>query len=427
MIYLMIFTMFFLLIVSYYATGKDLIAPSNVMLMTFFLALISALYNLSTWKFNLGLYSSLLIIFSLMITVIINGYVHQYYSRRNVKIKKENLHAIRLYILIIFVGYLIMCVILQYRVIRSIGKGSLSTLMYIYRLSTSYGTGTIEVKAISSKMIDVATAITYICLFNMILFFRSTSLVYKVINILEIILWVFLYFLQGARFEVFSVCISAFIMFWFLRIRETKIIKKFNIKQVLKIMIIAIVLLYLFYILKNFVGRSSDKTIVEYLTSYLGGGIPCFDLFIKDPPVKSNVFGQETFYSLIEGLKRRGIINAPAVSFHKEFRTSNNVGIGNVYTALRDYYYDFGVLGMFIMHSIFSVFFSYLYEKTKIKMSYIKIIFLSILYNRMVFYMFNNMFFSSDCSISFCFKAIFIILLFNILMKREIWGRKIKI
>ena len=192
-------------------------------------------------------------------------------------------------------------------------------------------------------------------------------------------------------------------------------------------MIIAIVLLYLFYILKNFVGRSSDKTIVEYLTSYLGGGIPCFDLFIKDPPVKSNVFGQETFYSLIEGLKRRGIINAPAVSFHKEFRTSNNVGIGNVYTALRDYYYDFGVLGMFIMHSIFSVFFSYLYEKTKIKMSYIKIIFLSILYNRMVFYMFNNMFFSSDCSISFCFKAIFIILLFNILMKREIWGRKIKI
>lgn len=427
MIYLIIFTIFFLLIVSYYATGKDLIAPSNVMLMTFFLALISALYNLSTWKFNLSLYSSLLIIFSLMITVIINGYVHQYYSRRNVKIKKENLHSIRLYILIIFVGYLIMCIILQYRVIRSIGKGSLSTLMYIYRLSTSYGTGTIEVKTISSKIADVATAITYICLFNLILFFRSTSLVYKIINVLEIILWAFLYFLQGARFEVFSVCISAFIMFWFLRIRETKIIKKFNIKQILKIMIIAIVLLYLFYILKDFVGRSSNKTIIEYLTSYLGGGIPCFDLFIKDPPAKSNVFGQETFYSLIEGLKRRGIINAPAVSFHKEFRTSNNVGIGNVYTALRDYYYDFGVLGMFIMHSIFSAFFSYLYEKTKIKMSYIKIIFLSILYNRIVFYMFNNMFFSSDCSISFCFKAIFIILLFNILMKREIWGRKIKI
>ena len=401
MVYILVILIAALLFVSFYTTGKDLFAPANILLITFLISLICAIYNISVWNFDISGYTVFLIFISLFNL----GEIRTNYGNKTIE-------PINYIPLVFFVVFMLVCVFSQYKAIKSIGSDNFTALMHIYRQATAYGNGNVNVNPLSSTMSNVATAITYITLFNLIYNFEYKGKIYKLFNLTIIMLWVVLFFLQGTRFEVFSMPIAAFILIYLKKIHERGRYKKLSVLQLAKILIIALILLYAFYAIKDLVGRRSDQTIIEYLTSYLGGSIPLFDSFIKEPIHDLKVFGQETFYSLNNGLIRRGFINSPLYSYNKEFRSIQGVDIGNVYTALRDYYHDFGFVGMILLHTLFSAFYSWFYEKQKVKGSYFCILLLSRLYYCVVFYMFSNSFFSRIISFSFISELIIMWILY---------------
>ena len=141
---------------------------------------------------------------------------------------------------------------------------------------------------------------------------------------------------------------------------------------------------------------------------------------------ESVVFGQETFFSVVQGLQRRGMLKDFQYSFFQEFRNSNGIGLGNVYTALRDYYFDFGFIGTMIMHTVFSLFFSWIYEKEKVRGSNIGIIILAMTYNCVVLYAYNNQFFSTDISIGFLSRLIYVIIMYKLFIRKKVLDISLK-
>ena len=67
------------------------------------------------------------------------------------------------------------------------------------------------------------------------------------------------------------------------------------------------------------------------------------------------IWGNETFTALNNDLF------GYSDNIHLEFRQSNGIWIGNVYTALRNYYQDFGLEGVIVLQIIYSVIMTSLY------------------------------------------------------------------
>ena len=422
MAYMMTMIMVALLFMSFYVTGKDLFAPANVLILTFLISLGCAIYNISTWRFDIGGYTAFIVIISLLVSVICNSYFHGLYRNSMIRTSNEmkRLTPISEFFLLLFIAYMAICVLIQYKAIKSVGSDSFSALMHIYRQATAYGNGIVNVNSISSTMTVFATSLAYVTLFNVIYNFKNTGKLYKLLNCAIIALWIILFFLQGTRYDVFSMSVAAFILWYISRIHDTGVYQRLQIRQLAKIIIFAVILLYGFYVIKDLVGRRSEQTMMEYLTSYLGGSIPLFDSFIRDPVHDLKIFGQETFMSINNGLIRRGIIHSSICSYNKEFRSINGVDIGNVYTALRDYYHDFGFIGTIILHTIFSSIYSWLYEKQKVRGNYFETLVLARIYYCVVFYMFSNSFYARIISISFLEEVAVMWILFKLLIEKKV-------
>ncbi|MTV44646.1 oligosaccharide repeat unit polymerase, partial [Streptococcus pneumoniae] len=89
---------------------------------------------------------------------------------------------------------------------------------------------------------------------------------------------------------------------------------------------------------------------ISYITRYMGGSIQLFDLFVIDPIRRNKELGAETFSGIYEMLAKLGFDNNIIKGL--EWRVSPNYySLGNVYTAIRRYYSDFGVIGIVICQS----------------------------------------------------------------------------
>ena len=124
---------------------------------------------------------------------------------------------------------------------------------------------------------------------------------------------------------------------------------------------------------------------------YGGGSIQLFDMYLQEPPQKSELFGSETFWGTYRFLDDYNIINLrkkPTGSL--EWRKSNNYSIGNVYTAYRRWIQDFGILGCAIVFAfvcmVYNIYYNKLkyYNKGKNNLFNISLIFYAYLYYHLV-------------------------------------------
>jgi len=133
---------------------------------------------------------------------------------------------------------------------------------------------------------------------------------------------------------------------------------------VIAIIVAAIGVLALFSALRWLVGRTNGADFFSYITSYAGGSIQLFDLYLKNPAPSNGVFGQETFRGIVSAIGRH-FDNSLTFSWQLEFRYSNGIMLGNVYTAFRYWIYDFGYVGWLIMLVLYAFIFTSLHKHVK--------------------------------------------------------------
>ena len=419
MIYSLLIGWMVLGLLSYCLCGRDPFAPGTMLTWMGLFSCACAIYNLPLWQFELSALTVWVLLSTMGISVLINAGVHSCFRRVRVERKAAVGTPIRMGVSLAVLALLAGVILVMLAQIRRVaGGGTFASVMVLFRTKNAYGTDlSNQLPGWVRQMLNLSAVMCFLYLFNFIKFGRQLKKLDAALNLAVIALSIFTSLLTGGRFSAMTMLVGAVVMWYMIRMEGRRTL---GVKAVFRIMLVVLAALYGFYAVKSFVGRQSDATAVEYITHYAGGGIPGLDLYLKDPPHASPIWGKETFYSLNNGLRKLGLLDIPYYYIHHEFRQSGGVSIGNIYTALRDYHYDFGMAGVYLLHGVFSVVFSVFYEYQKKRRSDLGIIVFSMMYYCVVFYMISNSFFASVVSFGFAIRLTLLYLLYTLLIKKRV-------
>lgn len=199
---------------------------------------------------------------------------------------------------------------------------------------------------------------TFIFIYNTVFVkFRPYSLLYLV----PAVLYAAIGILGTGR--TFAIEMMAFmIIMCFLMVKQRNHWSNRETGIFITVAIIAVaVFLLLFTLLGYLTGKSQLRTNpMEFISYYTGMAIPSLDVYLNNAPKENVIFGQETLYGIHSILRTLGV-DLPIFTAPLEFVRFNGDS-GNVYTSLRRYINDYGVVGMFILQYLIGAFYTVLYK-----------------------------------------------------------------
>ena len=421
MIYALLAALVLLSLASYGLCGRDFFAPATMLCLAFTFSCACALYNLPRWQFTLAPRTVTLIVGALALSVGINAWARACFQRVRVQPWKGQAVPIPLWVsagILLVLGAVLLVMLAQVR--RIGGGGSLSAAMAVFRAKNAYGLSlSDQLPGWVRQLLNLSAVVAFLYLFHLIWFGRRLGRLGLALNAAILAVCIGVSLLTGGRFSAMTMVVAGAVLWYMLRSGGPR---AWKLGTLLRVMAAVLAVLYGFYAVKTLVGRQSEDTLVEYITHYAGGGIPGLDLYLQDPPAPSGIWGKETFYSLNNGLRKLGVLDIPYYYIHHEFRRSGGASIGNIYTALRDYHYDFGLGGLLVLHTAFSVIFAFWYEYQKKRRSHLGILLWAMVYYCVVFYPISNSFFASVISFGFVIRAALLAVLYRLLIQRNAHG-----
>ena len=421
MIYALLAALVLLSLASYGLCGRDFFAPATMLCLAFTFSCACALYNLPRWQFTLAPRTVTLVVGALALSVGINAWARACFQRVRVQPWQGQAVPIPLWVsagILLVLGAVLLVMLAQVR--RIGGGGSLAAAMAVFRAKNAYGLSlSDQLPGWVRQLLNLSAVVAFLYLFHLIWFGRRLGRLGLALNAAILAVCIGVSLLTGGRFSAMTMVVAGAVLWYMLRSGG---LRAWKLGTLLRVMAAVLAVLYGFYAVKTLVGRQSEDTLVEYITHYAGGGIPGLDLYLQDPPAPSGIWGKETFYSLNNGLRKLGVLDIPYYYIHHEFRRSGGASIGNIYTALRDYHYDFGLGGLLVLHTAFSVIFAFWYEYQKKRRSHLGILLWAMVYYCVVFYPISNSFFASVISFGFVIRVALLAVLYRLLIQRNAHG-----
>ena len=379
-----------LFLINYLLFNGDYISPSVIVVFMFIVAYSFTLINHDIWSVDLSVQTVFFICFALIEFTIIGLFCRQLYAKSS---GSHYLFSGTIHLnTAVCVAFLIACAVVTILVflnIRNFGivngaADNFSSMTETYRLYTSYGQESALPGWLSqlTKLITVCTYVFPVIGMNNIS--KTHSISFKdLISFAFLPIYIIYCITTSNRLAILQLVASLVVAY--LLVRYPIGSRRFSgFGTLIKLLVCFIIILCLFYAVRLLVGRTSSfsegSSIFEYLSVYIGAPIKLFDLYLADPVI-SDIPGKETFISLLGNLKELNLIDFNDYIVHKEFRTVNGVILGNVYTAFRSWYADFGIFGIFILTGLFSAFFNTIFYHIQFRsMSIFKTLFLFIVY-----------------------------------------------
>ena len=378
---------------------KDFFSPSAMICESYILAVLCAIYNVDYWKIDLS-YKTMYVILCGVLSFVVTSFFIMHTkiktSQDNNKLKNENYNDKfnkLIFNILVFIQ-IITAFLYLYYVSRAVGglKNFLNfeEMMSTYRESTYDDVNLLGIPSYVKQLVNISKVMASLSAFNIIIILlkRKKSKKNKESNekdkiyisyIISIAAYIITCLFSAGRYGMIIYFLSLILMWNLLSNMIFNNIKNIKISKVLKISLIIAILMISFSKLRYYVGRKNDADFMNYITTYFGGSIENFDLYLKNSTSTSNVFGQRTFATIHRYLYQLGIENY--YQPHSEFmRSVNGISTGNVYTGFRNYYADFRMIGVIILSALQAIIWTSIYKKIKKESSYNKINLRLILY-----------------------------------------------
>lgn len=380
--YIYFLLVFFLIgvIISFKLFSKDFVAPITIYFFTYFISVLCASFNINKWGINISLQAFLILVLGSIEFFVISYIIYKMYGNyqkgKKSKVKRSSITEIKIekYKLILLLLYGITTIVLLTINVKEIAfqfgePTSIKEMLSIYRYNVSYHTNA-RLERFTSLLIKPLFAIAYINLFVFINNFIASNkskfikLKENTIYLLPVVIYLIYNILVSSRLSIITIVIAGFIMSVIIWNYKHNWTKKISYKTIFYIFCVGIVGLILFYFTGTLIGRNIKTNFFDYITMYCGGSIQLFDMYLKNPIAKSAIFGYETFFGFVVNLNDYFNVNVGVIpTGHLEWRYSNGYNVGNVYTAFRRWYQDFGYLGIFVLQFIFACFYNLIYYK----------------------------------------------------------------
>ena len=366
MILLLFILVLALLLISLYYYGYEIIAPPVIICAVYTFSIYAAMYNIESWHIKLSNITVLYIVVGLLSFCLSSFIVRTHYKNKPVPIKRAfvinitNQKTIILYLIIFICAYIYIQEVSH--IVGGYG-GDYETAMADFRSDFSYGDENLSF--IANQSYKVLTVITFICLYIYCNNTIATGQWKKyIIWLVPVIILGYATIRSGSRAPLIQLFVMFIVFLLLFQQQYGKYKKKALLKYILYIVGFSILFLVMFSAIRYLVGRQNDSNIVDYISMYVGGSIQLFDLYLKHPNEAMNN-NTEVFGALYNNLIKLGFIDDKELIMHKEFRYSNGILLGNVYTSFRAFHHDFGFTGIIIFQVIEGFFYSIYYEKMK--------------------------------------------------------------
>lgn len=366
--WLLFFSLLFLLIIIFIVLDRDVLSPSFIATLAFFLSTICFLYEAKTWDVSLSITTYLLIIGTVLTFFISELMVRliRYKGcikpiRYNTK-QFSNIRSSRYLCLFVCVAEVLILIIIKKYVGSNYSGSNYTDVMNEFRKSSV----TLPFWLRQMTKLMGYLSMYYILVFS-IKFSYAKGFINKIgalIFIFPVLFHVISNLLLASRASMLTTFISLAVTLLFTNtFRKTK-----NMRISFRTFVIGIISLVLVFLLfsvsRALVGRLSTQSFLDYICYYTGGSIALLDIEVNNLSLYMNEFkGASTFGGLLGDLNQLGLMNK--VSGINLFGVSNGILIGNVYTTIGTYIQDFGYAGNFILCFLEGLFFSILYEIIK--------------------------------------------------------------
>ena len=164
-----------------------------------------------------------------------------------------------------------------------------------------------------------------------------------------------------------------------------------------------------------------NSNLGEYISTYLGAEIANLNEFIKyrSFPIHGEVFGQQTFVTILPTLSRIFRFALPEYKLDIPFQILNGHNTGNVATIFYSWLYDFGYIGVGVLAAVVSVIGEICYKIAKQRSGFqiMKLVY-SYIGALIALSFFSNRFFE-NLNVNFVYMIVFWIVLKCILFRRE--------
>ncbi|HEM3681987.1 TPA: oligosaccharide repeat unit polymerase [Streptococcus suis] len=327
----------------------------------FVVSTLFALINAKNWNIDYELLSTFyilsgIIVFSIPVTIASNnvGAIPEIVSYRKLSISTwKIIFAILVDLVIIYLYRKEM-----YQLAAQAGYSGQSIQWFI-RNSTSYE-GSIEFSAKIRLLVRFVDITAYIFLFTFINnFIYNVKRKSNLLLLVPVMLFAYKTVLTGGRLDIMKLMFAAVVQAYILQKAKVGWKKVISGRYVMYGLTGLLVGIPSFYYGLFLVGRTTTRSMMESVSTYIGGPIQHFNQFVQNPTSPSRYFGSESLTPILNILGDLGLIDYNE-TVHLEFRQLG-VTIGNVYTFFRRPLHDFGPVGMYLFVFLVGVLFAYLY------------------------------------------------------------------
>lgn len=376
MLLVLLFILFvIMLFLAYFLFKKDIIEPTIIFLASYVLSIFCTIINIKKWGIEFSV-KTFLILFIGSVEFLLVSYVIINKFKNKEIVKNENEYRISKFVTIAIICYDVIALIVLIKNVINISAmyepyTNFSRTLQIYKQHTSYskdvqlpGYVTIMIKPI------IASAYIYIFLFIKRIVTSKQKIFNSVLKnayfLIPAVIYIIQRFAESNRGSIINFVVSSFVMYFIVFNIKNNWNEKVKISTILKLTVLGIFSLVVFYFSAQLVGRVNSKGIIDYITCYCGGSIECFDLYIKEDYIAPDFSGQQTFGRTIRDLNKLKLINTKVIDTDtQEFKYYKDNMIGNVYTAYYRWMSDFGVIGIILLQLIFAFTFNMFYNFIK--------------------------------------------------------------
>lgn len=373
-IYLLAILLAIILVAVLFVERGDWLAPSAIVCLSFLFSVVCAALNTKEWAINLSTQTFLTISAGVVLFCFFSLTAkgnRTNASRSSVAHGVKEI-AVKPIFQILVVGFFVLTFFVYRKYLENsfsllgVSGDSWSDAMTEYRDATA-DTERSDLTAFPTwvtYMYNTMQALSFVTLYILInnLFSRGNFLRNSLFCVICAAVYLVSVILKSGRLPILEYAMGAVVIYWVVWHRVHGWKRTVRIGYMLCIPILVVVVLLVFSALREAVGRTDTSDYVTYITRYAGGSIQLLDMFLKNPTASTGVFGQETFRGIVSAIGRH--FNSDLVfSYQLEFRSSNGIMIGNVYTAFRYWIYDFGYFGWLVILIFYALFYTRFYER----------------------------------------------------------------
>lgn len=447
--YLLLFFIIFLLLVTLACYHGDFMHPCAVVLEVYLLSTCFLITEIKKWDAYISEKTFLIIVLGLTVYVVVS-YLSSRFSGVGIRrIRSKNAYRSvdnpidnNKTITVIVCLFSFIVVFMTFRDVRSIAAsiGNFSTfgqMTGLFRNASVNGVLEIGLSRSTRYGSLMLAALAYIYLYidiQMAVLKVKHKKMWWFLHIIPIIAYMANALITGSRNPILQIFIAAITLYFILHNKFYKKNQGFRLKFAIKMAILGCLVLFLFSTIRGIVGRTSDLDAWDYIAKYTGAPIKLLDMYISSPKEYSrgNLWGQETFVNVWRFIgQRTGDSYMSSLVMNKEWRNINGFPLGNVYTAFREYYADFGIVGVVILTAVHSFIFSNFYmrlnkEKHKIVAGEMDfgILIYAYLAQSLFYFSIDDRLFQSFLSYSTLQTVLILFVLIKVMLRLKIGGKR---